>query len=74
MISHCPPLPEKAYRQSFVPATYAPPEIEEKQNASNEGVIAAVDGRVMVRIIRSDEELKIACSACKVIGLGIHAK
>jgi len=49
-------------------------EIDGKQNASNEGVISAVDGRVTVRVIRTDEELTIARSVCKVIGLGVYAK
>ncbi|MBK5206895.1 MAG: acetate kinase, partial [Polaromonas sp.] len=49
-------------------------EIDEKQNASNEGVISAADGRVTARVIRTDEELTIARSVCKVIGLGVHAK
>jgi len=48
--------------------------IEEKQNASNEGVISAANGRVTVRVIRTDEELTIASSVCKVIRLGVHAK
>lgn len=48
--------------------------IEEKQNASNEGVISAVNDRVTVRVIRTDEELTIACSVCKVIGLGVHTR
>ena len=49
-------------------------EIDEKQNAANEGVISAAAGRVAVRVIRTDEELTIARSVCKIIGLGIHAK
>ena len=49
-------------------------EINEKQNASNEGVISAADNRVTVRVIRTDEELTIVRSVCKVIGLGVHAK
>jgi acetate kinase len=48
--------------------------IEEKQNASNESVISAANGRVTVRVICTDEELTIAHSLCKVIGLGVHAK
>ena len=49
-------------------------EIEERQNAANEGVISTAAGRVAVRVIRTDEELTIARSVCKIIGLGIHAK
>jgi acetate kinase len=49
-------------------------ELEEKQNAANAGVISAAAGRVTVRVIRTDEELTIARSVCKIIGPGIHAK
>jgi len=49
-------------------------EIEEKQNAANAGVISAAAGRVAVRVIHTDEELTIARSVRKIIGLGIHAK
>ena len=48
--------------------------IDEKQNASNEGVISAANGRVTVHVIRTDEELTIATAICKVIGLGVYAK
>ena len=48
--------------------------IDEKQNASNECVISAADGRVTARVIPTDEELTIARSVCTVIGLGVHAK
>jgi acetate kinase len=44
-------------------------EIEEKQNAANEGVISAAGSRVAVRIIRTDEELMIAKMVCRVLGL-----
>jgi acetate kinase len=43
-------------------------ELEEKQNAANAGVISAAVGRVTVRVIRTDEELTIARSVCKIIG------
>ncbi len=49
-------------------------ELEEKQNAANEGVISAAAGRVAVRVIRTDEELMIARSVSRVIGLGAHVK
>ena len=49
-------------------------ELEEKQNAANAGVISAAAGRVTVRVIRTDEELTIARSVCKIIGSCIHAK
>jgi acetate kinase len=48
--------------------------IDEKQNAANDGVISAATARVAVRVINTDEELTIARSVCKVIGLGVHAK
>jgi len=44
-------------------------ELEEKQNSANEGVISAAAGRVVVRIIRTDEELMIAKTVCRVLGL-----
>jgi acetate kinase len=45
-------------------------EIEEKQNAANEGVISTQASRVAIRVIRTDEELTIAKSVCRVLGLG----
>ncbi|HAN56892.1 MAG TPA: acetate/propionate family kinase [Betaproteobacteria bacterium] len=48
--------------------------IDKKQNAANDGVISKASGRVTVRVIRTDEELTIARSVCKIIGPGIHAK
>ncbi|MGB3940304.1 MAG: acetate/propionate family kinase [Candidatus Manganitrophaceae bacterium] len=48
--------------------------IDEKQNAANKGLISAAAGQVAVRVIHTDEELTIARSVCKVIGLGAHAK
>jgi acetate kinase len=44
-------------------------EIEEKQNAANEGVISTEDGRVAVRVIHTDEEWMIANTVCHVLGL-----
>jgi acetate kinase len=44
--------------------------IEEKPNAANECVISATGGQVKVRVIRTDEELTIARSVCRVLGLG----
>jgi acetate kinase len=49
-------------------------EIAAKQNAANENVISAAAGRVAIRVIRTDEELTIARSVCKIIGLGAHTK
>ncbi len=45
-------------------------ELEEKRNAANEGVISAAAGRVAVRVIHTDEELMIARTVCRVLGLG----
>ena len=44
-------------------------EVEEKRNALNEGVISAADGQVTVRVIHTDEELMIAQTVCRVLGL-----
>jgi acetate kinase len=48
-------------------------ELENKRNAANEGVISAAAGRVAVRVIRTDEELTIARSVCRVLGLDVNA-
>ena len=45
-------------------------ELEEKHNAANAGVISAAASRVSVRVIRTDEELMIAKTVCRVLGLG----
>jgi acetate kinase len=45
-------------------------ELRKKQNAANEGVISAAGGRVVVRVIRTDEERMIANTVCHVLGLG----
>jgi acetate kinase len=45
-------------------------ELEEKRNAANEGVISAAASRATVRVIRTDEELMIAKTVCRVLGLG----
>jgi len=44
-------------------------ELEEKQNASNEGLISGVASRVAVRVIHTDEEYMIAKTVCCVLGL-----
>jgi len=49
-------------------------ELEEKQNAANEGVISAASGRVAVRVIRTDEEWMIANTVCRVLGIGTKKK
>jgi len=43
-------------------------ELEEKANAANEGVISATASPVLVRVMRTDEELTIARAVCRVIG------
>ena len=45
-------------------------ELEEKRNAANEGVISADTSRKTVRVIHTDEELMIAKTVCRVLGLG----
>ncbi len=44
-------------------------ELEEKRNAANAGVISASASRASVRVIRTDEELMIAKTVCRVLGL-----
>jgi acetate kinase len=44
-------------------------ELEEKRNAAGEGVISAAASRVVVRVIRTDEELMIAKTVCRVLSL-----
>ena len=46
-------------------------ELEEKQNEANEGVISAASSRVVVRVIRTNEEQIIAKTVCQVLGLAI---
>jgi acetate kinase len=48
-------------------------ELEEKRNAANEDVISAAAGRVAVRVICTNEELSIARSVCRVLGLDVNA-
>ena len=45
-------------------------ELNEPRNMENAPVISAQNGRVAVRIIRTDEELMIARSVSRVLGLG----
>ena len=45
-------------------------ELEEKRNAANESVISADTSRKTVRVIHTDEELMIAKTVCRVLGLG----
>ena len=44
-------------------------ELDEKQNATNEGVISAKTSRIPVRVIPTDEERMIARMVCGVLGL-----
>jgi acetate kinase len=45
-------------------------ELAERRNAANEGVISTDASRVAVRVIRTNEELMIAKTVCRVLGLG----
>lgn len=49
-------------------------EIDEARNAKNEPLISADAGRVGVRVIHTDEELVIARSVCRVLGLTADSK
>jgi len=44
-------------------------EIRDSGNEANEAVISKGSGRVTVRVIRTDEEMMIARSVCRVLGL-----
>ena len=44
-------------------------ELEEPHNAANAGVISAASSRVVVRVIRTNEEQMIAKTVCQVLGL-----
>jgi acetate kinase len=45
-------------------------ELEEKRNVANAAVISTAASRVAVRVIRTNEELMIAKTVCRVLGLG----
>ena len=49
-------------------------ELEEKQNATNEGLISTKASRVSVRVIHTDEEWMIAHTVCGVLGFPIENK
>lgn len=49
-------------------------EIDEKRNATNERDISATGGRVAIRVIQTDEELMIAETVCRVLGISIGQK
>ncbi len=44
-------------------------EVEQKQNAANADVISSASSRVVVRVIRTNEEQMIARTVCQVLGL-----
>ena len=48
-------------------------ELDEARNAENAPLISADTGRVAVRVIRTDEELMIARSVCRVLGTAAAA-
>jgi len=48
-------------------------ELDESQNPETAPVISVPDGRVTIRVIRTDEELMIARSASRVLGAQIPA-
>ncbi len=45
-------------------------ELDQSRNAAHTDVISTDESRVTVRVIRTDEELMIAGSVCRVLGLG----
>ena len=45
-------------------------ELEEKRNVAHEAVISTAASRVAVRVMHTDEELMIAQTVCRVLGLG----
>jgi acetate kinase len=45
-------------------------ELDEQRNGAPAGVISAAASRTTVRVIRTDEELMIAKTVCRVLGLG----
>ena len=49
-------------------------ELNEARNAENAALISAEASRAAVRVIRTDEELMIARSVFRVLGLGPHTK
>ena len=49
-------------------------DLDETRNADNVSLISKAAGRVAVRVIRTDEELMIARSVCRVLGLDTENK
>lgn len=46
-------------------------ELDQTRNEKTAGVISTDTGRVTVRVIRTDEELMIARSVCRIVGSGV---
>lgn len=49
-------------------------ELEERRNDENTGLISRGTGHVAVRVIHTDEELMIAHSVCRALGLGMASE
>jgi len=49
-------------------------ELNDSCNAQTAGVISTEAGKVAVRVIRTDEELMIARSVCRVLGIGMDGQ
>jgi acetate kinase len=49
-------------------------ELEAKRNAANAGVISTATGRIVVRVIHTDEEFMIAKMVCDALGLDMANK
>jgi acetate kinase len=47
-------------------------ELDERRNAANEGVISTAAGLTKVRVIHTDEELMIANTVCRVLGIPLE--
>ncbi len=45
-------------------------ELDEKRNGVNESMISRANSRVQVRVIHTDEEIVIARTVCRVLGIG----
>ena len=48
--------------------------LKKSEMQANEGVISAAAGRVAVRVIHTDEELMIARTVCRVLGLRLASE
>jgi acetate kinase len=45
-------------------------DLKEEENTANAAVISTATSRVAIRVIRTNEELMIAKTVCRVLGLG----